>query len=132
MKTQKRLAAKLLHVGLNRVRIDVKDTEAVTAITTDQIRAAIRKGAIYAKPLKGISKKKPKKTKRRAGSRKGKKTARASRKEAWIKKIRAQRKILKDLRSKQKITPKEYRKLYLLTKGGRFRDKAHLLAEVKH
>ena len=54
--TQKRLAASILKVGLNRVWIDPEQMEEVSmAMTRDAVRQLIDNGAIKAKPQKGIS-----------------------------------------------------------------------------
>ncbi|MCP8315369.1 MAG: 50S ribosomal protein L19e, partial [archaeon] len=50
------MAAKVLNVGLNRVRIDPENLERIAdAITREDIRALIREGVIWAEPVKGIS-----------------------------------------------------------------------------
>ena len=61
-----------------------------------------------------------------AGSRKGKKTARLSKKDAWMNKVRLQRKFLKELRDKELITKSDYHSLYQKSKGGFFRSKRHI------
>ena len=54
--TQKRLAASILKVGLNRVWIDPERMEEVSmAITREGVKQLINNGAIKAKPQKGIS-----------------------------------------------------------------------------
>ena len=54
--TQKRLAANILKVGLNRVWIDPEQIEEVSrAITREGVKQLINNGAIKAKPKKGIS-----------------------------------------------------------------------------
>ena len=54
--TQKRLAASILKVGLNRVWIDPERMEEVSiAITREGVKQLINDGAIKAKPQKGIS-----------------------------------------------------------------------------
>ncbi|MCG7851002.1 MAG: 50S ribosomal protein L19e, partial [Methanosarcinaceae archaeon] len=60
------------------------------------------------------------------GSRKGKKGARNPRKEQWIKKIRALRKRLKELRADGSLDKTAYCKLYRKAKGGEYRSLAHL------
>ena len=62
--TQKRLAASILKVGLNRVWIDPERIEEVSmAITRDGVKQLINDGAIKAKPEKGISSYRSKKIK---------------------------------------------------------------------
>ena len=60
------------------------------------------------------------------GRRKGKSTARLSKKEKWMNIIRLQRTFLKLLREKQVLTPKNYKVLYMKSKGGFFRSKRHI------
>ncbi len=49
LKTQRRIAAKILKVGINRVRFDPEMlTEIKEAITKSDIRSLIKKGAIMA------------------------------------------------------------------------------------
>jgi len=54
--TQKRLAAEILDVGVNKIWVDPARTEDVSrAITRDDIRHFISNGAIAAEPEKGNS-----------------------------------------------------------------------------
>ncbi|MFH0936168.1 MAG: 50S ribosomal protein L19e, partial [Candidatus Woesearchaeota archaeon] len=108
--------------------------EIKEAITKSDIRGLINSNIIRAKPKHGISSFRSKKIrlqKRKGrrkghGSRKGKKTARLSRKNAWINKIRAQRSYLKYLHDKKLISPSNYRLLYRKSKGGFFRSERHI------
>jgi len=140
LKTQKRLAAEILKVGINRVKIDPEAIEDVSkAITKDDIRYYIRKDVITVEPKKGISRhrarereKKRRKGRRRGhGSRKGKKTAREKRKDAWIKKIRALRDELKKMLTSGEIDSKTYRLLYRRAKGNLFHSRRHLREYVE-
>ena len=91
--TQKKLAAKILKVGVNRVWIDPEHMEEVSrAITRNSIKALINDGVIKAKPVNGISsyrakhnaEQKKKGRRRGHGSIKGAKKARTPKKEAWM------------------------------------------------
>jgi large subunit ribosomal protein L19e len=133
--TQKRIAAQILKTGINRVYLDPeKISDIKEAITKSDVRGLINSGVIRAKPKQGISSfrfKKLRKQKRKGrksghGSRKGKQTARLSRKESWIQKIRAQRNYLKYLHDKKLISPHNYRLLYRKSKGGFFRSQRHI------
>ena len=133
--TQKRLAASILKVGLNRVWIDPERMEEVSmAITREGVKQLINDGAIKAKPQKGISsyrskkiKEQKKKGKRKGrGSVKGAKNARTPKKQVWMKTIRALRTDLKDMRDSGEIDPTTYRKLYKMAKGGAFRSKSYM------
>lgn len=133
--TQKRIAAQLLKVGINRVYLDPeKINEIKEAITKSDIKGLINSNIIRAKPKHGISSfrhKKIKAQKRKGrrtghGSRKGKQKARLSKKDSWMQKIRAQRGYLKYLHDKKLISPYNYRSLYRKSKGGFFRSQRHI------
>jgi large subunit ribosomal protein L19e len=133
--TQKRLAASILKVGVNRVWIDPEEIEEVSrAITRDSVRQLIDQGIIKAKPEQGISSYRSKKIKQQKakgkrkgrGSIKGAKKARNPKKKAWMTTIRALRGELKDMRDAEEIDPTTYRKLYKMAKGGAFRSKSYM------
>lgn len=135
MNLQKRLAAKLLKCSPKRIVFDIsKAPEIKEAITKFDIRGLIKKKIITKKQIKGTSKVRARKTKiqkrkgkrRGVGSRKGKASARAKPKRVWINTVRAQRKFLKNLKSKGLITSINFRKLYAKSKGGFFRSVSHL------
>jgi len=135
VKTQKRIAAKILKVGVNRVKIDPESLPDVAlAITREDVRRHIDDGDITKSKAKGISRgraraaaaKKKKGQRIGPGSRKGPKYSRLSSKDRWINKIRAQRKYLKSLRDEGYIDTLSYRKLYLQSKGGLFRSVRYL------
>ena len=132
---QRRLAARLLKCGENRVRFDPDRLEDIKeAITKTDIRLLINNGVILKKPLTGNSSYWTKKNKHQKsegrqkgfGSRKGKKTARLNPKRRWINKIRLQRNFIKSLRDKNMITSTVYHELYMKSKGGFFRSIRHL------
>ena len=135
LKTQRRISAKILKVGLNRVRFDPEMlTEIKEAITKSDIRSLIKKGAVMAMPYHSQSrfrKRKKLKQKRKGrgkgqGSRRGKKTARLYSKKVWMDKIRLQRSFLRNLKEKNLISTKIYRDLMSKAKGGFFRSKRHI------
>lgn len=140
MKIQKRLAADLMKVGENRVRIfgEAKE-EVAAAITREDVRKLIAKGYIFAVPVNSTSRgrirknyaQKKKGRRKGQGSRKGTKTARTPKKAAWMNKIRAIRKTLVKSRDTKEITPATYRMLYVKAKSGTIKDKAHLAQLVK-
>ena len=107
--TQKRLAASILKVGLNRVWIDPERLEEVSmAITREGVKQLINDGAIKAKPQKGISSYRSKKIKEQKA--KGKRKGRGSVKGA----------------KKARTPKKKARKLYKMAKGGAFRSKSYM------
>ena len=135
LKNQKRLAASILNVGVNRVWLNPEALDDLeVAITRDEIRKLIHDGAIKALRENAQSKGRTraltakKKAKRRIGpgSRKGKKFSVVSRKERWMARIRAQRKKLRDLKDRRIIAVKTYRNLYMKAKGGEFRSIAEM------
>ncbi len=133
---QKRLAAKILKCGKDRVKFHPDHLEEIKeAITREDIKKLIEQGVIYKIQKKGISSVRKKKVREQRkkgrrkghGSRKGKKGARMPSKQLWMQRIRAQRKLLKLLKEEGLIDSKVYRILYRKSKGGVFRSKRHLL-----
>jgi len=127
---QKRIAADILKCGVNRVKFDAERLdEIMEAITREDIRRLIKDGVIYKEQKKGISRARvrERKKKRGPGSRKGAKYSRISRKELWMRKVRAQRKKLRQLRDKKLITKTAYRKIYKMVKAGAFKSVASMM-----
>jgi len=137
---QKRLAAAVMGVGYHRVWLDPDaSTDIAAALTREDIHGLIEEGKISKKPVKGVSRGRARKVhEKRAyghrkghGSRSGAKGARRPRKQAWIKKIRALRSRLRELRGNNTIDVSTYRKLYRKAKGGEYRSRAHLDAHIE-
>ncbi len=135
LSNQKRIASKVLDCGVHRVWMDPEASEDIAvAITREDIRGLIANGTIKAVRAKGVSRgrarvrdaKRKYGHRKGHGSRKGKKGARNPRKEQWIKKIRALRKRLKELRADGSLDKTVYCKLYRKAKGGEYRSLAHL------
>jgi large subunit ribosomal protein L19e len=140
LKAQKKLAAKILGVGVNRVRIDpARSADLETAISRADIRRFIHDGTISARPEKGVSRSRAraqaekirKGRARGVGSRKGGARVRKPKKDGWIRTVRPLRAKLRELKEKNLIDAKEYHKLYRMIKGGAFRSKAHLETYLK-
>ncbi len=132
---QRRLAAAVLEVGLNRIWIDPEKIEDVEgAITRNEIKKLIKEGTIKALPVQNTSRGRArvlankKRTGRRigAGTKKGTKYSIVSEKTLWMNRIRALRKKLTELRDQRVITVNTYRQLYMKAKGGEFRSLAEL------
>ena len=138
---QKRMAAQILSkkegrtVGIHRVWINPDYLDEVrTAVQKDDIRQLIEDGLIKARPIKGISKgrarkaaeQKAKGRRKGPGSRKGTRNSRDPKKNRWMRLIRAQRRVLKDLRGDETLTPSEYRYYYRKAKGGSYRSVSHM------
>lgn len=140
LENRKRLAAELLKCSPKKVIFDQSRLDDIQeAITKLDIRGLIAEGAI--KKEKGgqqsrvrarkIKEQKKKNQQKGPGSRKGKKHARLDKKQAWMKKIRAQRKLLNEMRESELIDKQTFQKLYLKAKGGFFRNKRHIKLYVE-
>ena len=128
---QKRLAAKVAGVGLDRIRFNPDKLEEIAeAITRSDIRRLIKSGAIEILPKRGVSRARARERPKRRGpgSRKGGKYSRIPRKRRWIMKIRALRSELKRLKEKGIIDTRTYRELYRSL--SRFESVRHLRAHV--
>jgi len=138
---QKRLAAALLKVGVTRVWMDPERLEDIaTAITREDIRGLISEGVVKRRAVIGISRgrarardiKRAKGHLKGHGSRRGAAGARDPKKNRWMRKIRAQRKVLKEMRDEKTIDAHNYRILYRKAKGGEFRNVAHLKSYIAY
>ncbi len=127
--TVRRLAAEMLNVGENRIKINSENiAEVKSAMTRADIKALIDKGTIKALPKKG-RKKKERRKKRGSGSIKGARGKK--RKRDWMVKIRAQRKLIRKLLELGVLPKEEKRAIYLKAKSGTFRNKRAMLAYLK-
>jgi large subunit ribosomal protein L19e len=138
--TAKRLAASILKVGENRVKIAVGEEKAAAEVLThDDVRALIDRGAMYAEAARGVSRLRGRMHARQRalgrrtgrGNRKGKKYASVSQKEQWMQRVRAQRALLCDLFAQGAIDQKTYRHTYRMIKGGNFKGRAGMLSHLK-
>ena len=127
---QKKLAAKILKCGVGRVWVDPNNTKVKQAITRSDIKGFIKDGIIKKLPEKKSLKNLPRKQ-QRAGSIKGSRGARIGKKNEWFKKVRPQRKMIKELKEKGQLKPGVYRIIYKKVKGGMFRSRAHLNLYLK-
>jgi large subunit ribosomal protein L19e len=132
---QKKLAAKVFDCSAKRVWFDEDRLEEIKeAITKSDIKGLVGHGLIRLKPQKSQSRGRIRQNKaQRAkglrkghGSRKGKFGARGGKKEAWVKKIRTQRKFIAEILERESITNETYRILYRKCKGGFFRSVRHI------
>lgn len=140
LKSQRRLASKILKIGQNRVWIDPEKTDdAEAAITREEIRKLIHENVIKMLPEKGVSRsrarvlhaKKKKGRRSGIGSTTGAAHAKVSKKEAWMLRIRALRKRLRKVRASKTITEGNYRKLYKMASSGRFESVGDLERYLK-
>ena len=135
LKAQRRMAAKILQCGENKVYIDpYLVDEVAVAITMRDIRGLINSGIIRRRYSKGISRSRAKvlhqqKVKGRrkgTGKRKGPLTSRTTPKRDWISRIRKIRAFLKNMRDKNYIDTSTYQKYYYLAKGGTWNNVGQL------
>jgi len=137
MKTVKRLAAEILKVGENRVKIAPAEAKrAEEALTRDDVRALIVDNVITAEPKRGVSRlrarkkqaQKKKGRRRGIGSRKGGKYSKVKRKTIWMNKVRAQRKTLFEYSDKGLMEEgSSYRTVYKMIKGGAFKGRGQMV-----
>ncbi len=127
LKTQKRIAAKVLGVGETRIWVNpASAVDIAQAMTRDDVRALIEQGLIQERPAKvqtrAKAKERAKRKKKRHGvghgKRKGGKGGRMPSKERWITKVRAQRRFLREIKESKAVSSKVYRAYYLKAKGG--------------
>ncbi len=137
--TQRRIAAEVLKCGQNRIWMDPErkaDIEA--AISRADVRSLIEQGVIAARQKLGVSRgrarlralKKAYGHRTGPGSRRGAAGARTPSKRRWIQRVRAQRKVLRELRDEGSLDSHQYRILYRKSAGGEFRSVSHLKAHI--
>jgi len=135
LRNQRTVSGDVLKVGRNRVWFDKNRlAEIKEAITKEDIRGLIKRNLIQKRPEVGTSRVRARKriVQRRKGrqqgkgKRKGVRTARLGRKEAWMIQVRGQRDFIKELKGKELIDVSTYRNLYSKVKGGYFRNKRHI------
>jgi len=135
LRSQRRIAAQILKVGTNRVWIDPERLEDVeVAITREEIRKLIHEGAIRSAPERGVSRvrarilheKKKKGLRRGHGTRKGSSGAKITKKQAWMQRIRALRRTLREWKANRALTEGAYRQLYMIAGSGAFGSTADM------
>lgn len=140
LRSQRRLAAELLKVGETRVWIDPdRMYEVEAAITREEIRRLIHEGVIKALQERGVSRararvlheKRKKGLRRGPGRKKGSARAKISKKQAWMTKIRALRRKLREMKTRREIAEGDYRKLYVLAGSGTFESIADMERYIK-
>ncbi|MCL4362959.1 50S ribosomal protein L19e [Candidatus Marsarchaeota archaeon] len=138
IKLTRRIGALILKRGRNSIRIKPDSIDdAKKAITREDIRSLISKGGVYAleekhnesRYAKGLAEKKAEGRRRGPGRRKG--TTKARTGMTYKKKIRAQRRIIKDLKATKAIDNEMFKEFYALVKGGTFQNKASLINHMK-
>jgi large subunit ribosomal protein L19e len=139
IRKKRELAARILGVGINRIRFEPDKLDEVgDSITRENIRTLINNGTIWTVKPKGTSRARAKakliirrKHGTGLGSKKGKKTARTGKKELYVIKVRSMRYHLKVLKDRNDINRETYWSLYKKVNGGQVRSLAHLRDLVK-
>jgi large subunit ribosomal protein L19e len=134
LKAKKRLVARVTGVGIHRVKFDSDHLDDVAdAITRENIRSLITAKKIKIKSIVGTSRgrahtKKAQKNKRGTtqGSKQGRKGARVGKKDVYVAKVRALRRLLKIAKDRKELTTPEFWVLYKKVGGNTVRNKAHL------
>lgn len=134
----KRAASQLLNRGVNAIRVKPEALDdASKALTKDDIRALIKKGSIYALKAKhnlSLNSKMLKQARsegrrRGVGRRRGTRKVRKGR--VWEKKVRSQRRLLKELKNDGKIDTMTFTRFYRLIKGNAYASKGQLLLHMR-
>lgn len=140
LRNQRNIAAHVLDIGVHRVWMDPEAAgDIANAITRQDIRELISDGVIKAKPVKGISRGRARKLdikrayghRKGHGSRKGAKGARNPKKRQWIKKIRALRRRLHEMKDDGTLDKSTYNRMYRKAKGGVYRNVAHMEVHIE-
>jgi large subunit ribosomal protein L19e len=140
LRSQRRLAADILKVGESRVWIDPDRVDEVeVAITREEIKRLIHEGTIKALPKEGVSRartrvlheKKKKGLRRGPGRKTGSAQAKVSGKQAWMTKIRALRRELREMKTRRVIAQSAYRQLYEMAGSGVFKSVADMKRYAK-
>ncbi|MBU2100933.1 50S ribosomal protein L19e [Candidatus Micrarchaeota archaeon] len=136
----RRMAAEILKVGKTKIVFSEKDREKIAeSMTKEDVRQLIKDGIVKKRKdnyqskarARKLKEKKIKGRKRGKGKRKGTIKARTNKKKAWMKKVRAQRKKLKELKNEGKMEKGQYGKIYRMIKGNYFKGKKYVEAAVK-
>jgi large subunit ribosomal protein L19e len=136
LESVRRIASQVMKCGESRVKI-LETTDALKALTRDDVRSLISRGVIVSTPKVGVGRAKAQfRLKRKhlgrrtgPGRRKGTAYAVLSRKKRWIQKIRSQRRLLAGMKSK--LVPGAYRRLRAMAKGSAFTEKRHLKSFIE-
>jgi len=132
LRTQKRLAADILKVGLGRVKFNPNRIDEIKeAITRKDIEELIKDKAIVKRPVKGRKRRagKIRQLRRKKGLGKGQgkiKRYIVNRKRNYIILIRNLRRYLYSLKNRGILNAGEHKKLRKLAKAGIFKDKKSL------
>lgn len=132
VETIRRLAKKVLKCGLHKVWLDPNEKEKISAAQSrEQVKSLIEENLIIKRPDNFNSRGRARarqaaKAKGRhmgLGKRFGTKNARCSSRTLWIKKIRAMRTVLKEMKERGELAGAEYRQYKMQAKGNLFKNK---------
>ncbi len=135
LKTQKRIAAKVLKCSPKKVVFDSTQLAQIKeALTSADVKDLVNSNLIAKKTsnhasrvrARKIQKQKAKGLRKGAGSRKGTANARLNKKLVWMNAVRAQRDLIAELKANGKISVSTYRMMYGRVKGNYFRTKRHI------
>lgn len=134
----KKVAGELLKVGSTKIWIDPEQIKEVgEAMTKDDLRELIAKGSLGKRNDHSHSRgrarvlliKKRKGRKGGHGKRRGTQQTRVNRKETWMKRVRAQRMMLSEMKKQGKV--KNYAEIYQKVKGNMYKGKKQLEEAIK-
>lgn len=137
LKLQKRIASKILGIGINKVFFEPdRVSEIKDAITKQDVEELIKAGAIKGLPVVGNKRRSGKlRDSRRTKGRKrgmGKKRKRVeTRKRDYINKIRKMRALLKHMKNKNEISSEIYTASRKLAKSGIIKTRKELINYLK-
>jgi large subunit ribosomal protein L19e len=138
----KRIAASVLKTAVKRVWLNPEESARISeAMTKEDVRELVQEGIIKKRKMESQSRararklleKKARGRKRGRGKRKGTKKARIGKKKSWVKRVRAQRRTLRELKKKEPAAVKKigYGRLYRMVKGNYFKGKEYLKAHIE-
>ncbi|CAD25468.1 60S RIBOSOMAL PROTEIN L19 [Encephalitozoon cuniculi GB-M1] len=131
----RRLASDILNCGKKKLWLDNNEIERLNgASTREQIKQLIKDNVIIMKQDKHTSRGRCRKrleAKKKGrhmgtGKRFGTANARMPQKKIWMKKIRAMRAMLKEMRANGEITKEDFRVFYKQAKGHLFKHRFHM------
>ena len=138
----KRIAATVLGSGVQRVWFNPEESEKIGEVMTkEDVRGLVKEGIIKKRKPQSQSKARARKLKEKkqkgrksgGGKKKGTKKTRVRKKKDWIKRVRSQRQMLKELKetNPKAVEAAGYSKVYRMIKGNYFKGKKYVKAYVE-